>query len=73
MKYASTIRVFSCAIIFAVWAIVCASGLNDLSSSLSKALFLASVAVTATLAELERKHQRDALKEEMRDGRRSRD
>lgn len=68
MKHASQVRVFSCAIILAIWAITYSLGVT---SKLSIALFLLATAAAAAVAELERKHQRDALKKELRNGHRS--
>lgn len=68
MKCVGQIRVFSCAIILAIWAAAYSLGVT---SKLSIAFFLLAVAAAATIAELERKRQRDALKKELRDGHRS--
>jgi hypothetical protein len=68
MKRWASFRVYSCAIVFAVWAVLWAL---DIRSRVLVVLFLSLAAASFVISEQERARQRKYLREEFRRGRRS--
>lgn len=60
MKRVAQLRVYSAAVVLTLWAIAFALGLG--TSRVTIVLLLGSLAAATVYAELERKHQREALR-----------